>query len=252
MLKTVGLSANITAPGFSKSAIRSLCANAPPRQVPPLDRTEAVQYAGDLVSSLQKLLQGQKLSTIDEILQFSLKLSARKPNIVVRSHLQLLQHGDEGSFFGQDSLESLIKHSMIAFCGSSGAIFEDPMYLHSTKNLLQQLSKTVALVFRAINLNPARRFIHIPLLLDDWAVLQHESWTIDEDCFKRIIATEGDIFKTRPALACPYQFALYSWVAEWSSFLLSSYLMLGTSYKRSFVSSLFVSSRSFPRHILSL
>eukprot|EP00462_Mataza_sp_D1_P020444 CAMPEP_0175127060 /NCGR_PEP_ID=MMETSP0087-20121206/4189_1 /TAXON_ID=136419 /ORGANISM="Unknown Unknown, Strain D1" /LENGTH=757 /DNA_ID=CAMNT_0016409021 /DNA_START=14 /DNA_END=2287 /DNA_ORIENTATION=+ len=207
-------------PGFFPSVSRSLVANAPPRDVDAMPRSQALAEMRTVLAHFGRFMKLQELVAFEDILCYFKGLSSLQANIVVRSHLLLLL-GSEDMFLGRGRLVDTLKSSFHRFSATCAPFTEG----RDWDVYIGRMVKPVCLVFRLFCENHPRQRRRVPKLLPDWNILQNDSNVLDQYACEALFQRGANFQLQAPESPCRHPF--FSWVFDMTTQLFIHHILLG-------------------------
>ena len=120
-------------------------------------------------------------------------------------------------------MTDLLQASFGDFCSSAIPHMSGPNF----ETYLQRLIKPACMIFRLFCENRSRQQQRVGKLISDWAILQHDANTLDQEAAAKMAIENKTTAVDFSAKTAPYRHPFFSWVVEQTVHLLTHHLMLG-------------------------
>ncbi|CAM8928676.1 unnamed protein product [Rhodiola kirilowii] len=200
--------------GFDATLNSRICSPTPPRSIKTLSWVKATQYFKKLLNDLDIVCSNPLDQFLDEVLRFVVRFQKAQPDLVARSHLQVLLIED-GKLYGRDS--------MFAVISKAAALPPLPPNHEIQKNeCIVQLGQLVINLLKILCTNSAWQRRKLGKILQDWRVIYMQL----EMAFQKDIGQIAGIF-TDKNFCKKVADNILMWVEEQTYWISFRFLMLG-------------------------
>ncbi|CAM8923052.1 unnamed protein product [Rhodiola kirilowii] len=200
--------------GFDATLNSRICSPTPPRSIKTLSWVKATQYFKKLLNDLDIVCSNPLDQFLDEVLRFVVRFQKAQPDLVARSHLQVLLIED-GKLYGRDS--------MFAVISKAAALPPLPPNHEIQKNeCIVQLGQLVINLLKILCTNSAWQRRKLGKILQDWRVIYMQL----EMAFQKDIGQIAGIF-TDENFCKKVADNILMWVEEQTYWISFRFLMLG-------------------------
>uniref|UniRef100_A0A7N1A2U2 N-alpha-acetyltransferase 35, NatC auxiliary subunit n=1 Tax=Kalanchoe fedtschenkoi TaxID=63787 RepID=A0A7N1A2U2_KALFE len=200
--------------GFDATLNSRICTSTPPRSIKTLSWVKATQYFKKLLEDLDIVCSNSLDQSLDEVLRFVVQFQKAQPDLVARSHLQVLLVED-GKLYGRDSMFQVISRA--------AALPQIPPNHEIQKHeYIVQLGQLIINLLKILCTNAAWQRRKLGKVLQDWRVIYMQL----EMAFQKDIGQIAGIF-TDQNLCKKVADHILMWVEEQTYWIAFRFLVLG-------------------------
>ncbi|CAN1290157.1 N-alpha-acetyltransferase 35, NatC auxiliary subunit homolog [Linum perenne] len=200
--------------GFDASLNSRVSAPAPPRSIKMLSWSKAIEYFEKLLHDLDFICSYSLDPSLEVLLRFVAQFQSSQPDLVARSHLQLLLV-QEGRLYGRDPMFSVITRA--------GGLPETTKHNDIQRNeSVMQLGQLVINMLKIVCTNSAWQRRKLGKSLQDWRVIYVQLELAFRNEFGEVSTTSNDEKITEKIIK-----HILIWVEEQTYWIAYRFLILG-------------------------